>query len=97
MRIALLFHDELPKLDGRWMIITLPLSLSLDNLLIGVSAGSLRYPPFVAALAIGATSALMCVAGIVGGTRIGRLIPRHGDAVSGVALLVVAASMWIRG
>jgi putative Mn2+ efflux pump MntP len=88
--------DEAPVAIRGWMLITLPLSLSLDNLLIGVSAGTMGYPPMLAALAIGGISALMCAAGIAGGTRLGRLIPRYGDVASGIALLVIAAAMWIR-
>jgi putative Mn2+ efflux pump MntP len=83
-------------LNSRWTIISLPLSLSLDNLLIGVSAGSLGYPPVLAALTIGGISATMCAAGIAGGARLGRLVPKHGDVISGVALIVIAASMWFR-
>jgi putative Mn2+ efflux pump MntP len=89
--------DEAPSfINSRWTVLTLPLSLSLDNLLIGVSAGSLRYPPILAALTIGGISAMMCAAGIAGGARLGRLVPRHGNVVSGVALIVIAASMWFR-
>lgn len=85
-----------PVANSRWMLVTLPLSLSLDNLLIGVGAGSLGYPPALAALTIGGISAAMCAAGIAGGARIGSLVPRYGNVLSGMALLVIAASMWIR-
>jgi manganese efflux pump family protein len=88
--------DAAPIVNSRWTIISLPLSLSLDNLLIGVSAGTLGYSPALAALTIGGISAAMCAAGIAGGSRLGRLMPRHADVVSGMALLVIAASMWIR-
>jgi putative Mn2+ efflux pump MntP len=93
---ALTGGDAAPVINSRWTIITLPLSLSLDNLLIGVSAGSLGHPPVLAALTIGGISAALCAAGIAGGERLGRLVPRHGDVVSGVALIVIATSMWIR-
>jgi putative Mn2+ efflux pump MntP len=88
--------EAAPVVNSRWMIVSLPLSLSLDNLLIGVSAGSLGYPPALAALAIGGISATMCAAGIAAGSRIGRLVPRYGNVLSGMALLVIAVSMWIR-
>jgi putative Mn2+ efflux pump MntP len=92
------FHDDdgASVANSRWTIVTLPLSLSLDNLLIGVSAGTLGHSPALAALVIGGISATMCAAGIAGGTRLGRLVPRHADVVSGLALLVIAAAMWIR-
>jgi putative Mn2+ efflux pump MntP len=88
--------DAASFVNSRWTVISLPLSLSLDNLLIGVSAGSLGYNPVLAALTIGGISATMCAAGIAGGARLGRLVPKHGDVVSGVALIVIAASMWFR-
>ena len=88
--------DGAPIVNSPWTIVTLPLSLSLDNLLIGVSVGSLGYPPAVAALTIGGTSAAMCAAGIAGGSRVGRLMPRYGDVVSGIVLIVIAAARWIQ-
>lgn len=88
--------DELPLTTGRWMLVGLPVTLSFDNLLIGVSAATLGHPPVLAALVIGTISAALCVAGIVGGARISRLIPGRAELVSGCALLVIAASMWIR-
>jgi putative Mn2+ efflux pump MntP len=88
--------DAKQLLASRWTLIGLPLSLSVDNLLIGVSAVSLGYPPALAALVIGATSATMCVIGVVAGERMARLIPARAELVSGCALIVIAASMWIR-
>lgn len=85
-----------PLVYTRWTLIGLPLSLSLDNLLIGVSAAALPHPPALAALVIGATSAALCVTGIVAGARISRLIPERAELVSGCALIAIAASMWIR-
>jgi len=88
--------EEKPLFASRWTLIGLPLSLSLDNLLIGVSAATLGYPPALAALVIGAISAALCVTGIVAGARMARLIPKRAELVSGCALIVIAASMWIR-
>jgi putative Mn2+ efflux pump MntP len=88
--------DARPLLNSRWTLIGLPLSLSLDNLLIGVSVATMGYPPALAALVIGGTSAALCVLGIVAGARIARLIPERAELVSGCALIIIAASMWIR-
>ena len=88
--------DAKPLTNSRWTLIGLPLSLSFDNLLIGISAASLGEPPALAALVIGTTSAALCVAGILAGARLSRLIPERAELVSGCALLVIAASMWIR-
>lgn len=87
--------DELETLvNHRWTLAALPLSLSLDNLLIGVSLGAFGYPLPFAAATIGAVSASMCVIGIAGGARLRRWIPRHASVVSGLYLIVIAAIMW---
>lgn len=88
--------DARPLVNSRWTVIGLPLSLSLDNLLIGVSAATLGHPPVLAALVIGAISALLCATGILAGARIARLIPERAELVSGCALIIIAAAMWIR-
>lgn len=88
-------HDELEKLvNHRWTIAALPLMLSLDNLLIGVSLGSMSYPLPLAAATIGSVSAAMCVFGIAGGARIRRWIPERASVVSGLYLIAIAAFMW---
>jgi putative Mn2+ efflux pump MntP len=87
--------DELEKLvNHRWTIAALPLSLSLDNLLIGVSLGTLSYPLPFAAATIGTVSASMCIAGMIGGARLRRWIPRHASVASGLYLIVIAVIMW---
>jgi putative Mn2+ efflux pump MntP len=88
--------DAKPLINSRWTLIGLPLSLSFDNLLIGISVASLGYPPTLAALVIGTISAALCVIGILAGARISRLIPERAELVSGCALIMIAASMWIR-
>lgn len=88
-------RDELEKLvNARWTIAALPLSLSLDNLLIGVSLGAFRYPLPLAAATIGAVSAVMCIAGIFAGARIRKWVPRQASVISGLYLIVIAAFMW---
>ncbi len=88
--------DELETLvNHRWTVIGLPLSLSFDNLLIGISLGTLDYPLPLAAATIGCVSALMCVCGIAGGARLRRWIPEYAEVVSGVYLIATAAMMWL--
>lgn len=82
---------------SRWVLLGLPVSLSFDNLLIGLSAAALGHPPLLAALVIGTISAALCVTGILAGGRISRLVPERAELVSGCALVLVAVSMWIRG
>jgi putative Mn2+ efflux pump MntP len=94
--LALRDRDELEKLvNNRWTVVGLPLSLSLDNLLIGISLGTFGYPLPLAAATIGCVSAVMCVCGIAGGARLRRWIPEYAEIVSGVYLIVLAAMMWI--
>lgn len=95
--LALRENDDAGSLiNSRWTLIGLPLSLSFDNLLIGVSAATLGHPPALAALVIGVTSATLCVIGIFAGARISRLIPERAELASGSALIIIAALMWIR-
>jgi putative Mn2+ efflux pump MntP len=93
--VALKDRDDLERLiNHRWTIAALPLSLSLDNLLIGVSLGTVGYPLPLAAATIGAVSASMCLIGMAGGVRIRRWIPEHASVVCGLYLIVIAAMMW---
>lgn len=93
--LALTDRDELEKLvNRRWTLAVLPLSLSVDNLLIGVSLGTFGYPLPLAAATIGSVSAAMCVFGIFGGMRVRRWIPEYASIVSGLYLIVIAALMW---
>lgn len=95
--LALREKDDAEALvNSRWTLIGVPVTLSVDNLLIGVSATTLGYAPALAALVIGVTSATLCAIGVIAGARISRLIPERAELVSGLALIVIAASMWIR-
>jgi putative Mn2+ efflux pump MntP len=94
--LALRDNDQLEKLvNNRWTLVGLPLSLSFDNLLIGVGLGTFGYPLPLAAMTVGSVSACMCLFGIAGGTRIRRWIPTHAEMISGLYLIAIAAMMWI--
>lgn len=98
LTLAFADRDELGKLVNRgWTIAALPLSLSFDNLMIGVGLGAFGYPLPFAAATIGTVSACMCVAGIAGGARIRRFFPAHADVMSGLYLIAIAAFMWTGG
>jgi putative Mn2+ efflux pump MntP len=93
--LALKDDEELERIvNHRWTLAALPLSLSFDNLLIGVSLGTFGYPLPLAAATIGTISAAMCLFGILGGARIRRWIPEHANVVSGLYLIAIAALMW---
>ena len=96
--VALALHDkeELQHvINSRWTVVGLPLSLSFDNLLVGITLGTLRYPLPLAAAVVGSVSACMCLFGIAGGMRIRRWIPERAELVSGIYLIALAALMWI--
>lgn len=88
-------HEELESLvNRRWTVAALPLSLSFDNLLIGVSLGAFGYPLPLAAATVGGVSACMCLIGIAGGARMRRALPAHASVISGLYLIVIAVFMW---
>lgn len=94
--LALKDDDQLEKIvNNRWTLVALPISLSFDNLLIGVSLGTLGYPLPLAALTIGSISACMCLFGMAGGLRVRRWIPEYAEVVSGLYLIGIATMMWI--
>jgi manganese efflux pump family protein len=94
--LALKGSDDLEKLvNNRWTVVGLPLSLSFDNLLIGVSLGTFGYPLPLAAAVVGSVSACMCLIGMAGGTRLRRWIPDYAQVVSGLYLIAIAAMMWM--
>ncbi len=94
--LALNDNDKLEKLvNNKWTVVGLPLSLSFDNLLIGVSLGTFGYPLPLAAATVGTVSASMSLIGIAGGARIRRWIPDYAQVISGVYLIAIAAMMWM--
>lgn len=75
---------------GRWMVLGVPLSLSLDNLVAGASLGMVNFPLWISVAVIGSMSALMSLAGL----RLGRLAVNflriNTELVGGVALIFIA-------
>src|SRR5215217_993796 len=53
----------------RWMVLGLPLSLSLDNLVAGTTLGMIGFPLVVSVTIIGAMSALLSLAGLHLGSK----------------------------
>ena len=75
---------------SRWIVLGLPLSLSLDNLIAGTSLGIVGSPLLLSVAVIGATSALMSFAGLRLGRMAVNLIGARTELIGGVALIVVA-------
>ena len=75
---------------GGWIVLGVPLSLSLDNLLAGTSLGMVGFPLLLSITVIGAMSALMSLAGL----KLGRLainyLPAKSELLGGIALICIA-------
>jgi manganese efflux pump family protein len=84
-----------PAADGsagdRWPIVGgVPLSLSLDNLLVGAALGVHGFPLVVSALVLGVTSALLSLGGFALGRLVGARLTIRTE-LAGAGLLLVAA------
>jgi putative Mn2+ efflux pump MntP len=95
---ALRDDDEAERVvNGKWMILGLPLSLSLDNLLAGVGLGSAGYPVLLSAVVVGGVSGAMCLAGLFAGAAVRRWLPARAEAWSGALLMGMALVALARG
>jgi len=82
-------HDVDDLANSRWMILGLPVFLSLDNLVGGAGLGASGFPPLVSAAVIGAICSAMSFAGLYLGSRGRRLVPRYSSALSGAWLVLI--------
>ena len=80
----------------RWMVLGLPLSLSLDNLVAGTSLGMIGFPILLSVLVIGAMSALLSFAGLRLGRTAVNLLPVKAELVGGVVLIFIALSFVVQ-
>jgi len=82
--------NEEARDTGGWVVLGLPLSLSLDNVVAGASLGMIGFPLPLSVAVIGAMSALMSLAGL----RLGRTAVNHlklnSELLGGVALVCIA-------
>ncbi|HOB11530.1 MAG TPA: manganese efflux pump [Syntrophomonadaceae bacterium] len=77
-----------------WSIIVLGVSVSIDALTVGFGLGTLRVPVFFTVILMGATAAIMTVAGFAGGRVFGRLAGSYAQLVGGVILMALAIK-WV--
>jgi putative Mn2+ efflux pump MntP len=69
------------------------LTLSLDNLLAGASLGMLGLSPWFSAAVFGVMTAVMSLVGLLLGRVAARLVRIRSDLLSGVALIIAAATL----
>jgi putative Mn2+ efflux pump MntP len=76
-----------------WAVFGLPLALSLDNLVAGVSLGMLGFPILSSALLIGTISGLMSLVGMKFGKAVERQLPIRAGLLGGFALVFAALTL----
>lgn len=79
----------------RWMVLGLPLSLSLDNLVAGTTLGMIGFPLLISVTIIGAMSALLSFVGLMLGKTAVKFLPVKAEMVGGVVLIVIALSFLV--
>ena len=78
--------------NDRWLVLGLPLSLSLDNLVAGTTLGMIGFPLVLSVTVIGAMSSLFSLVGLrVGHTAVNFLRVRA-ELIGGVVLIFIALS-----
>jgi putative Mn2+ efflux pump MntP len=83
------------KEPNRWVVLGLPLSLSLDNLIAGASLGMVGFPLLLSVAVIGAMSALMSFVGLRLGSVAVNFLRINTELLGGVALVFVALALAI--
>jgi len=79
----------------RWMVLGLPLSLSLDNLIAGTTLGMIGFPILLSVTIIGVMSSLFSLAGLRLGKTAVNLLRFRADLIGGVVLIFIALTFVI--
>ncbi len=77
--------------SGWLLLLVLPLSLSFDNLFVGLGLGSLGYPVVVSSLLIGGISGGLGCVGLYTSARLRRFLPEWAEPLTGAYLVALAA------
>jgi manganese efflux pump family protein len=78
---------------GLGKLVVTAFALSLDNLAAGFALGTLHVSVAGAAIAIGAVSVLMSLAGLELGGRVGAAAGRRGEQIGGAILVAVGVAL----
>jgi manganese efflux pump family protein len=76
--------------NQRALLLGLPLSLSIDNVIAGTGIGIAGYPPVMSALIVGSVSATMACTGLYAGHWFKRFLPQRIEIAVGAYLSVLA-------
>lgn len=79
----------------RWMVLGLPLSLSLDNLIAGTTLGMIGFPILLSVTIIGVMSSLFSLVGLRLGRTAVNLLRFRADLIGGVVLIFIAITFVI--
>lgn len=75
---------------SRWIVLGLPLTLSLDNLIAGASLGLVGFPLLLSVVIIGGMSALMSLVGLRLGSLVINYMNVKTELIGGIALVCIA-------
>jgi putative Mn2+ efflux pump MntP len=76
-----------------WMLVSVPVALSLDNLVSGAALGLAQFPVAITAAIVGAISGVMALAGLRLGRIVIRLVPLRSELTAGTMMVLVGAML----
>jgi putative Mn2+ efflux pump MntP len=79
--------------EDRWMVLGLPLTLSLDNLVAGASLGMVGFPLLLSVGVIGAMSSLMSLAGLLLAKTVVNFLRVKSELFAGVVLVFIGITL----
>lgn len=92
-----LLEKEKPDLvNNKWVLVLLPLSLSIDNLFAGLGLGTAGYPVIATFIIVGTCSGVMCFLGLLIGAKLRAMIPPRLEILSGIYMICLAVFLVIK-
>lgn len=83
-------RSSVEEAPGGWLVLGLPLTLSLDNLVVGGTLGGQPVSALVLVPLVGTASGLLALAGLALGRSLARSLPVRPELAGGALLLVVS-------
>ena len=91
--VARLCEGKEAQEETRWIVLGLPLSMSLDNLIAGASLGMIGFPLLLSVAVVGVMSALMSLAGLWLGSFSVSFFKIKTDLLGGMGLILIALTL----